>query len=445
MRWVPLLALLCIVAGCPTTEITESDPPVSEPPAPTPPEPPPPAPAPPPPPPSGGPSLDPGFNPSSNLIDLFYDAQKTPEENGSALRSQVGDLQAGDRLVIHAGTYVVNSRFGIWSPGTEAAPVTIEGAEGELVVITRDNNSQNTVNVDGGSYLTLKNLEITGGDTGLKIYGFDHLYVCNCHIHHTDESAITANSDDTSFLYLVDNHIHHVEGNGEGFYLGANNGKYITHHTYVVGNHVHDTAGSQGDGIEIKTGSYACVVSDNLIEDTRYPGILVYGNGGNAERNIIERNIILRSAEGGIQVAADAIVRNNLIIDCDDACIVSQSHQGASPEDLTIVHNTLINSGRGLRVSDWDGPNIVAANNAIYSGSGREISGSTSAALLSGNVFAATLAAWVGVSLDGVQRDATPAPGSVLRGAGDAAHVTRYDLHDMERTGPVDAGAVDGD
>ena len=48
-------------------------------------------------------------------------------------------------------------------------------------------------------------------------------------------------------------------------------------------------------------------------------------------------------------------------------------------------------------------------------------------------------------ALGGLLRDATPAPGSALLGAGDPAHVTQLDLNLKERTGPVDAGAVDGD
>ena len=42
-------------------------------------------------------------------------------------------------------------------------------------------------------------------------------------------------------------------------------------------------------------------------------------------------------------------------------------------------------------------------------------------------------------------RDATPAAGSALLGPGDPAYATQVDLTFKERTGPVDAGAVDGD
>ena len=39
---------------------------------------------------------------------------------------------------------------------------------------------------------------------------------------------------------------------------GAHDGSYVTHHTYVIGNYIHDLNApsvDQGDGIEIKDGS----------------------------------------------------------------------------------------------------------------------------------------------------------------------------------------------
>ncbi|MHC4450861.1 MAG: right-handed parallel beta-helix repeat-containing protein, partial [Planctomycetota bacterium] len=173
---------------------------------------------------------------------------------------------------------------------------------------------------------------------------------------------------------------------------------------------------------------------------------LVYGTQGQAERNIVERNTIINSSEGGIQVAADAIVRNNLIIGADHACIVSQPHQTATPSNLTIVHNTLVNSGDCLRTSSWGGQNIVFANNVLYTSNGSTIVGAGFGnATAIGNVTLTGLSAFVDLKLDGTARDATPAASSPMLGAGAAAHSVVKDLLGRIRTGPLDSGAVDGD
>jgi hypothetical protein len=373
--------------------------------------------------------------PDTPSVEVRYDGTATTQENGDRLERVLESVQAGKRVVIHEGTYTVNGRLAVRALGTEKEPVVIEGHG--RVVITRDDDKQNVLNIEG-SWFTLRGLEIRGGSRGLVIGAADHVLVTGCEVHGTGDAAVTANSADTSYLSFERNHVHHTGGRGEGFYLGGNNATVVTHHTRVVGNHVHDTGGEQGDGIELKTGSWACVISDNVIERTHYPGILVYGNGGRPERNVIERNVIVGSAEAGIQVAAEAIVRNNLVIGAKDACIASQPHQGASPRDLTIVHNTLVNEGTCFRARAWTGEGLVFANNALYSagtacdGVGPE-----------GNVIVPSLLAFFGLALDGSARDATPAKGSPLVGGADPRHAVADDLKGAVRAGSVEAGAVD--
>ena len=401
----------------------------------------------PPPNPGDGPMLDPGFAEPTNRIELNYDNALTTQQNGDRFETAMEALKPNDLLVVGAGTYTVSGRISVNVDGTAQNPVKVMAADGAAVLVHRPSENQNIVDFDRARYLTIQGIEWTGGSVGIRLIDVRYFFFYDNEVHHVGDAAITANSGNTSYLYFVENHIHHTNGFGEGFYLGANNGARITHHTYVVGNHIHDTSTDlQGDGVEIKDGSYACVVSDNLIENTNYPGILVYGTQGQSERNIIERNIIINSSEGGIQVAADAIVRNNLIIGADHACIVSQPHQTATPSNLTIVHNTLVNTGRGLTTSSWGGANIVFSNNVIYSSSGQEIMGAgTGNATAVGNVLLANLSAFEDLKLDGSARDATPATSSPILGAGVAAHAVVKDLHGRTRTGALDSGAVDGD
>jgi hypothetical protein len=208
---------------------------------------------------------------------------------------------------------------------------------------------------------------------------------------------------------------------------------------------VHDTAAStQGDGIELKTGSWACIISDNLVERTNYPGILVYGNGGRPERNVIERNVVIDALDNAVQVASDAIVRNNLIIGAGASALASQPHQDATPSNLDIVNNTIVNAGTALRASSWGG-GIVVANNALYSETDAHVVGDTTTATMAGNVMLADLSGFADLAVDGSGRDATPTAASPAAGAGDPAWESADDLTGAARAGDPDAGAVDAD
>ena len=124
---------------------------------------------------------------------------------------------------------------------------------------------------------------------------------------------------------------------------------------------------SQGDGIEIKRGSHSNIIRNNIIHDTSFPCILLYGTEGNP-RNIVEQNVMWNCGDSGIQAAADAIIRNNVIFPKNSANgFNSQSHQGVSPNNLEFVHNTVIGGNPCLRLSGWgDKQGMQLTNNAIY-------------------------------------------------------------------------------
>ncbi len=112
------------------------------------------------------------------------------------------------------------------------------------------------------------------------------------HIHHIGGVAVTANNPGETYQSLTfrHNHIHHTGGHGEAFYLGSNSKPDGSTDGYIFdsvieNNYIHDLIGgtvSQGDGIELKDGSYDNIVRDNVIHDTNYPGIIVYDADGKA-------------------------------------------------------------------------------------------------------------------------------------------------------------------
>ncbi|MGI9243178.1 MAG: right-handed parallel beta-helix repeat-containing protein [Verrucomicrobiales bacterium] len=362
----------------------------------------------------------------------------SPEDDWFAVLSGPS-LQPGDEIVLAAGTYADPRRLEISHRGSAERPITIRGEAAAKVKFERPDRRQNSFNLSGCQHLILKDLEITGGDAAIRIGGRgDHpakfITLENLHIHHIGGVAITANYPGERYQSLTfrHNHIHHTGGHGEAFYLGGNNKADGSVDAYIFdsiieNNYIHDLRGdavSQGDGIELKDGSYNNIIRDNVIHDTNYPGIIVYGSRGKAP-NIIERNAIWATGDHGIQAAADAIIRNNVIYRTAGDGIHCRDHQGAVVGGLTIVHNTVIgeNPIRIVAPERFSG-RITVANNAF---GGTPRIPSSPEITRTGNCRGTT--------------EMFPPPGSACIGRADPTHLSDRDFNSTARGGARDAGA----
>jgi hypothetical protein len=398
------------------------------------------------------------------VLGLAHDVRLSDERNGAVLTARIAALQPGQMLEIGRGTWSLGERNRIALEGTAERPIWIVAKPGETPVLTRPDDRQNVLNLGlGGAarFLCLRGLEIQGGSEGIKLYDCANLWIDACHVHHTGSSAISANAADTSQLTLTRNRIHHTAGTGEGLYLGANHGERIMSRSVVARNHVYATGGTQGDGIEVKQGSFDNWIVENLVHDTPFPCILVYGTGGQLP-NRIEGNICYNSADNVLQVQGEAIVRNNLLIHGKRA-FASEDHQGSS-RDLIFVHNTLINTSLAAELRDWGGRvGMVFANNAVYSrrdAAVRFTRGSRGVVLCGNVALGAVVGAASGfepglglndfrdvtfgrVEGGGPGIDARPSPHGALIGAPAAAWTVAEDLTGAARTDPPESGCYD--
>src|SRR5688572_15132164 len=376
---------------------------------------------------------------------------------GADVRAAIATLTPGDELVLRGGTYTFSSRFAVTAVGTSTQPIVIRGRTGETAVIHMTTTSQNVMEVDGSQHLVLRDLAITGGSHGVRLMNSDFVTLEGNEIYETGDVALSANSGGTyEGLVIRRNHIHHTNGTGEGMYLGCNDNACRVANSVIEWNYVHHTNRStveQGDGIELKEGSYGNVIRHNVIHDTHYPGILTYSVVGNGPANIIEANVIWNTDDFAIQAAADAIIRNNIVL---GSGIGFQSHQAGSPSNLVVTHNTVI--GAGIAVRNVSG-SVVIANNAIYSNAGAAISlisGNLSLVTLAGNKGAGGLSggssgysAGAGFAVDFVSAhyngappiDLFPKTGSSLIAAGAATYVAGADFNGTPRNGVADVGA----
>lgn len=280
-----------------------------------------------------------------------------PEKDWFELLS--GDaLRPGDVVTLVDGTYTDSRRLVMSHRGSAEQPILIRAEDEAKVIFRRPDAKQNTINLEGTQHLKLEGLEITGGAAAIRIQSSDlhrakSITLESLHIHHIGGVAVTCNhpGDDYRGMIFRFNHIHHTSGHGEAFYLGANNGEAVFHDSEVTDNYIHHLNGpniSQGDGIEVKQGSYANLVARNVIHNTNYPAITIYGTAGQPV-NRIEANVIWESNDSAMQVAADCIVRNNWVA-CRGHCLYSRNHQEAVVGNLEINSNVLLALGKAAPI-----------------------------------------------------------------------------------------------
>ncbi len=106
--------------------------------------------------------------------------------------------------------------------------------------------------------------------------------------------------------------------------------------------------------------------------------------------NIVEGNVMWQCGDSGIQAAADAVIRNNIILESPGSSgFNSQPHQGAVPSNLQFVHNTIVGGDpvRAARQLERP-PGLVFANNAIYCDADNFVISGLSGVVVTGNVIA---------------------------------------------------------
>lgn len=376
---------------------------------------------------------------------------------GDSFETAAEALQPGDTLIVHEGTYTHGNRIAIDVAGTVQSPAIIEGAAGEakpLIVLTSSGN--NVIDIEGATYLTIRGLEITAnnlsGADGINMRSNPSFITLEDLEIHDISVGINFRSSMNN-ITVRRNEIYNTNDTGEGMYVGCHDGSCAVTDSLIEFNWIHDTASAdQGDGIEIKRGSHSNVIRDNVIHDTNYPCIILYGTDGNP-RNVVERNVMWDCADSAIQAAADTVFRNNILIPGSGDGFTSQPHAGADPRNLEFVHNTIIGGDTCIRLNSWDGkPGMVFANNAVYCPNDSFSIGGTTGVVVSGNVFLPRPGAFPSSGntdgrsiaqdfLDASGLNVYPTMDSPLIGAGDPAYAGSDDFNGDARSGAVDAGA----
>ncbi|NNF15551.1 MAG: right-handed parallel beta-helix repeat-containing protein [Gammaproteobacteria bacterium] len=290
----------------------------------------------------------------------------------------VSRLEPGDSVYLESGLYTQTCNRNYTMRGTAARPVVIYADATEPAILQRpdqDRSRLNNLELVDSEYVVIRGLHFVGGSIGVRIMGGHHIVLENGLISDTGTTAIAINYRDTHHVTLRNNEITRTglaeDAPGEGIYAGCHDGTCVVTDSLFEDNYIHDLRGDPrggNDGIEIKVGSGGNIVRGNRIENTlinaQFPCIFVYGGGSRV--NLIENNVLSRCGEA-IQVAADAIVRNNIVYQASVAGILSAAHeQNPNPGHVYILNNTVIDAPV-CAILDWrDSTHMVFANNALF-------------------------------------------------------------------------------
>jgi hypothetical protein len=408
-----------------------------------------------------------------NCFAAVFEIYPATVDSQEEFETIANSLKPGDELILHGGLYSQNSRRTVTAEGSAEKPIIIRAATGRQPLLTRpaDNiDKYNNIEFIDCSYLIVRGIRFRGGSSGVRFIRGHHIVFEECEIFQTGNNALTMNSGDCDAFIIRKNHIHNTglsksrRTEGEGMYIGCHNGSCLTTNSLFEGNYIHHLRGTSSggnDGIEIKFGSYANIVRDNVIHDTnigkKYPGIFVYGSGKGI--NIVEGNVIWNAGEG-IQVVSDAIIRNNIVFNCAMTGITAAPH-AAVPyvSNVKILNNTIVNHPKGVLIRWNKASNMVFANNAIYCpGSTVVDAQGTDNATFGANFVQGRLN---GIKIDGFKfcnggtvynafvgpdkKNYWPKRGSVLIEKGDSDFTPGLDFNHTPRKTPFDVGAYESE
>lgn len=284
----------------------------------------------------------------------------------------INALAPGDELVLQPGTY--RGPCTIRRGGASDVPIVIRAATpGQRPQIAYTGNAANVLDVKA-SHVRLKSLAFgptQWGIDAIRIHGGTDISVEDSEFTGIGGVAIVANHDSVSGLAVRRNIVRNSASTA--MYFGCHDGLRCTVTGLVVeGNFIQDVKALDpeiGYGVEVKLNS-AAVIRDNVIMNTKGPGIMVYGSRDLFSRSVVERNAVVgsRTSSGIVVGGGPVAVRNNIAaLNRESGIGLEDYGRRGLVRTIAVVHNSLYKNGtagvalpEGGRLRD-----VAIVNNAI--------------------------------------------------------------------------------
>jgi hypothetical protein len=290
------------------------------------------------------------------------------------LCAEIEALAAGEELVLRPGDY--EGPCEIRASGGPGRSIVIRARDLERrprIVYGGDRASVFTIR---GSYVTIRGLAF--GPTrpnvdAIRARSADFLTVEDCEFDELGGIAVVASHRrEGRGLTIRRNRIRNSRATA--LYIGCHDGiRCAIGEVLVEGNYIHGVEAPEGQigyGLQFKLNSWGWM-RDNVIFDTKGPGIMVYGATHPGRVSVIERNVTMGSRQSGGVVlgGGPAVVRNNIAAENAEGGIQLEDYAGRGLlRNIAISHNSVYNNvGGGITVPRLAPmSNILVVNNAAH-------------------------------------------------------------------------------
>jgi PKD repeat protein len=223
----------------------------------------------------------------------------------------------GDTIYLRGGQH--NPSRYIWVDKDGLTFSSYPGESASIVTNNTDGSNFPYIFFLGGNNITLKNLEIRGGETYvLKIELNQHVLISNCRIYNSGRDCIKTFNSDNLIIEKCD--------------IGPSG--------------LRDASNAEGiDSI----GSVGVTIRDCYIHDTATTGL--YLKGG-ARNGVVERNRVERTGHSGILLGQDTdeeYMRDGTVYECLDS----------------VARNNVITNTGGSGIGTYSGSNVRFENNTL--------------------------------------------------------------------------------
>ena len=366
------------------------------------------------------------------------------------LCAEIKALPAGEELVLAPGNY--QGPCAIRRGGAAGAPLVIRAADpARRPRIVYGGRSTNVMEVRA-SHVIIRGLEFgpTQADVdAVRIFGANDVTVEDCRFSQLGGIAVVANHASVKGLVVRRNVVRNTFATP--MYFGYHDGSTCTVTGLIVeGNFIAGVTAPDphiGYGIEVKLNSTA-IIRNNVVMNTKGPGIMVFGAQNLAIVSLVERNVTIgsRTSSGIVVGGGPAIVRNNIAASNEEAGIgVEDYKKRGLVRDVFVAHNTVYkNRYGGITVPEGGISDVFLLNNAAEQTPGpRAYPAPQSGLRMAGNVDCTAMLCFANPE----QKNFSPDSGSRLRGAGvswgEASWLPREDFFGAHRGLPPTAGAIE--